>query len=284
MTATHNFKDLIFDNDLCSMTTQKLAKPQSVFLGPMTEAHIFKDGPPGVSRSSSDSAVTANYSVARPGPCHPKKGSPTSEPSDDVAVHTSGQGTLVVAARSLPPSSLASRAVKVGQKLQLPSFHALGIANSVPNTMLTPPDEASLPNWIPMEPGQTSHPVTTAHRPSTELTTCLDPHSLSSGGPVLGVSSGNSDPRYDGPNDLFPAVVDDVPERKSMSSNDSHSNSDVPQWLEPALAAICKFTASSVCDIGAQIDLGQYPSCLWRPPTRLSIFCVTLNRVPYRRA
>ncbi|KAL9038608.1 MAG: hypothetical protein Q9214_005210, partial [Letrouitia sp. 1 TL-2023] len=198
------------------------------------DAQAFKTGLPGVPRSTSDSVVPVSQSTGCLDPEYSKGENLNGTPPDDVTIQTSEQGTLVVAARALLPSSLSSRVEKTGQKLQLPSFQALGIANTFQNSILTPPDEVCLPTWAPAEPDDGDSYSPSTQPISSNVGHLITPVAMSSDA-VPEASGGNVSL---GQTDSPLAAVGDDPGDNSTSSSHSRSNSDMPQWLEPALAAV----------------------------------------------
>ncbi|KAL9609266.1 MAG: hypothetical protein Q9167_005950 [Letrouitia subvulpina] len=213
------------------------------------EAQAFKNGPPVVPRSTSDSVVHVSQSTG----CI-EGDNLNGTPPEDVTIQTSEQGTLVVAARALPPSSLSSRLEKTGQKLQLPSFQALGIANTFQNSILTPPDEVCLPSWVPIEPDDCNPPSLSTQPINSSVGHLITPVAMSSDA-VPEASGGNVSL---GQTDSPLAAVGDEPGDNSTSSSHSRSNSDMPQWLEPALAAVCKLLSTFVfepCPISQAINI-----------------------------
>lgn len=213
-------------------------QPASLDRGSATvDVQAFKNGVPGVPRSTSDSVVPVSQSTGCLDPQHSKADNLNGTPPDDVTIQTSEQGTLVVAARALPPSSLSSRVDKTGQKLQLPSFQALGIANTFQNSIPTPPDEVCLPSWDPTEPDDCDPQSPSTQPISSNVGHLITPVAMSSDA-VPEASGGNvSLGQIDSPL----AAVGDEPGDNSTSSSHSRSHSDMPQWLEPALAAVREF-------------------------------------------
>lgn len=207
--------------------------------------------PPGILRSASDSLVN---SKGRPAlNLQHADGWKSSikdhdKPRDDVTVQTIAQGTLVIAARASSPSnarptsrtaSFGSQAAKQ-QKLQLPSFHALGIANPYPNSILTPPDEHLSLNWTSSGLSRAQNTPTPSRPLHSKVCLSNTPESPLPDITIHGASSDNTTQAPVGA--LISPSISRGDEPGSDSSNSSTAT-EVPSnmpWLDQALGAVCK--------------------------------------------
>lgn len=210
--------------------------------------------PPGILRSSSDSVV--NSKKRRPAQklihFHDRKSTSKEcpPPRDDVTVDTIEQGTLVVAARALPPSrapsqpkiaTLLTKAKK--QHLQLPSFQALGIANPYPISILTPPDEPSSLSWASSDTDHDDLTPTAANSTPSNLLTTNAHQRLFPTASIRGASNNNSTPTQASVDSL---ISPSVPSQQQPGSNSSSSStatevaSNMP-WLNQALGTVCEW-------------------------------------------
>ncbi|KAL8736844.1 MAG: hypothetical protein Q9181_002287 [Wetmoreana brouardii] len=220
--------------------------------------------PPAVERSSSDSVVNNNGTPDRDVKGGKDHGTEHAElqhlnaQREDVAIQTTAQGTLVVAARALPKSKPAPAAPKTRQPLQLPSFHSLGIAVRCPISILTPPDEPAPMTWASpgMDQSQTTPtlkgPVSSELHASTSPQTPLPPgsvHRASNDTPTQGAVASLISPSIQSGND---------PGSGSTNSSSATEIASRMPWLEQALGAILPFIASG-SNAEAKIDILCHP-------------------------
>ncbi|KAL8670334.1 MAG: hypothetical protein Q9168_005121 [Polycauliona sp. 1 TL-2023] len=212
--------------------------------------------PPGILRSSSDSVVNSKGGPAdKLIPLHSRK-STTKEhqrPRDDVTVDTIEQGTLVVAARAssplrIPPQSktipLPAKAKQ--QHLQLPSFHALGIANPYPSSILTPPEEPTSINWTSSSPDRIQITPTAISSVRTNLPTNNARQGLFPGTSIRAATKEDSTPTQASVGSLISPSILLEQEPGSGSSNSSHAtevSSNMP-WLTEALGIVLSLIPS----------------------------------------
>ena len=207
--------------------------------------------PPGVGRSSSDSIIERTIrreSEDRTNNAQDVGSRRNDENSvmvddgtcvDDVAIQTSGQGTLVVAARAPPQSSLASRILKAGQHLQLPSFQSLGISTPYPTNVLTPPEEHTVYDWqadIDLSNADLSERLLVSYPLSTKM-----PETPSTGDSVAQLSKEPQAEMVDVSTDS-PSLPQD--NRIDIEDSSAGETIDVPPdtpWLEQVVDTICQW-------------------------------------------
>lgn len=201
-------------------------------------------------RSSSDSVISSSkllFPRTRDNVAMDPKTNQNNSQTEDVAVQTLEQGTLVVATRAptLYETSKPAQVIRARHQLQLPSFHALGIANPFPINMLTPPDEPTTINWTPSITDQSdltsmslnSLPCGTpsSNTPQTPIPSCAV-HTASHD--TATQSAGNA------------LITFSVPPLQSHQSSSSESSSatEIPSnipWLEGAIGVICMYSCHS---------------------------------------
>ncbi|KAL8712667.1 MAG: hypothetical protein Q9220_003199 [cf. Caloplaca sp. 1 TL-2023] len=202
---------------------------------------------PGILRSSSDSVVNSrethleDFITKNDLQFKPYDQKP---PKDDVAVQTQAQGTLVVAARALSPSKTASPSNKVRQNLQLPSFHALGIAVPYPPTILTPPDEPAPLSWDSPLIDEASITPTQIRSHTDDVSATNTPQVSYPSGQV-GIAS-NPTAAQDPAASLISPSIQSGDDQKTISSDSSTATeiASYAPWLEQALGAIVPLVAS----------------------------------------
>ncbi|KAL8947099.1 MAG: hypothetical protein Q9222_006582 [Ikaeria aurantiellina] len=179
-------------------------------------------------------------------------------PKDDVAIQTQAQGTLVVAARALSPSRTTSPANKGRQNLQLPSFHALGIAVPYPPTILTPPDEPAPPSWNSSLLDEASVTPTQLRLPTSDVSASTTPQAPYPNRSIRVAS--NQTVGQDAAASLISPSIQSGDDHKTNSSDSSTATeiASYAPWLEQALGAIVPLVASGSNASGV-VSVLQHP-------------------------
>lgn len=210
-----------------------------------TNAHTLLPHQPGIFRSSSDSLVMSKRRrEIGVGGCGNRKGRTENQDTkyEDIVIQTNAQGTLMVVAPTSPPSKSPSRAKARHHHLQLPPFHAFGIAVPYPTSILTPPDEPSTMDWKASDMDESGATPTASEPLPSNVHPSNKPQSLFSGSSILGASN---DTPTQGP--IGVQVSPSAPLAHDQGSGSSNSSaateiaSNAP-WLEGALKVIREYT------------------------------------------
>ena len=211
------------------------------------QSNMATDGPdllyfkqPSIFRSSSDSVVISNGKPAINAQGSQDGRDSTDNKSiqdEDIAIQTTAQGTLVVAARASALSQSPSRS-KSRHQLQLPSFQALGIAVPYPASILTPPDEPVVMDWQSAERDKSEGTPTVLEPASIHISPTNTPRSPLPNNAILGASN---DTPTQGP--VGSLISPSIPAAQDAGSNSSNSSAATEialnaPWLEGALTVI----------------------------------------------
>lgn len=183
---------------------------------------------------------------------------------EDVAVQTLEQGTLIVATRA-PISSKAlrpTRITKARHQLQLPSFQSLGIANLLPTSILTPPDEPTSMRWTPIGMDHSQVPPTSfaavpVSTPSSNTPQTSTPRSV--------MHTASNDTVTQGAGDSFVSSAIPSAQSHGSGSSDSSTATEVASnkpWLDGAITVICMYNIKiSIFSTPSRADLFQCLMC-----------------------
>lgn len=236
--------------------------------------------PPAVMRSASDSVVNGKGRPAGDVEMCYGHDAENAEPwncnrrCEDIALHTTAQGTQVVAARELNKSKPVPSTNKARQQLQLPSFHALGIAVPYPTSILTPPDEPATMNSMSPNMGQSQSTPTPKGLVPGEMQASNTPQSPFPPGSILGASNDTPTQAPVG-SVISPSIQSgNAPASGSSNSSTATETGSNSSWLDQAIQAICEcFSRCKTCGqaIAKSFQYLSYPlATMLRPSSTFS--------------